>query len=232
MRRTRSKFAERVGRIILSVRSRIIPDLSFVSEQATHWCVGYTHQCVFIMFGGDMRAGTTVSKHHYDARERGFWDRIGMGLSGVCVVHCLLAPVVLSLLPLFPVGEAFHAWMHPVFAVVLVPTTGLAFRSAWRKHRDWKVLSLLAVGLPVILAAGVVGHEAPGALTETSITVVGSMLLIAGHWRNWRLTRSCRLRPAAAPRYPLSGTESKPHVDATSQLYSRRGHRRTVGEPC
>lgn len=30
---------------------------------------------------------------------RAFWDKIGLGLSGLCLVHCLLLPIAVSSLP-------------------------------------------------------------------------------------------------------------------------------------
>jgi len=37
------------------------------------------------------------------------WDRLGIGLSALCAVHCLLTPVVLSLLPLWHTLHALRS---------------------------------------------------------------------------------------------------------------------------
>lgn len=122
----------------------------------------------------------------------GFWDRLGISLSGLCLVHCLLLPVALAVLPLWPVFDTVHAWLHPVFAVLILPTTLLALVGSYRRHRHADIVFFLGAGLVLILTAGFLGHEAPGALTETTLTVAGSLLLITGHWRNWRAGRACR----------------------------------------
>ncbi len=119
------------------------------------------------------------------------WDRIGLAVSSVCVAHCLLLPVLVSTLPLWPLAEALHGWLHPVFALLLVPTTVAAAVYGYRKHGRWGIVALLGVGLLVILVAGVLGHAAPGAFAETSVTLGGSGLLVAGHWRNWHADRCC-----------------------------------------
>lgn len=103
------------------------------------------------------------------------------------MVHCLVLPVVLASLAVWPVMEDVHAWLHPVFAVLLVPTTFVAGRHGWRVHRDNRVIIVLAAGLLVVLAAGVLGHSVPGAFIETALTLLGSTILMVGHWRNWRL---------------------------------------------
>ncbi|HET6567802.1 MAG TPA: MerC domain-containing protein [Rhodothermales bacterium] len=141
--------------------------------------------------------------HTEPERHAAFWDRIGIWISGACMVHCLLLPVALTTLSVWPVMGAVHAWLHPVFALLLVPTTAGAARHGWRHHRRKDVVALLAVGLAVVLVAGILGHLAPGALVETAITVTGSILLITGHWRNWRFSRPyhmpAELHPASAP---------------------------------
>ncbi|MFQ5571160.1 MAG: MerC domain-containing protein [Rhodothermales bacterium] len=117
-----------------------------------------------------------------------YWDRVGIAVSGICVVHCLLLPVALAVLPLWPLGEALHGWLHPVFALLLVPTTVMAAVSGYRKHRQQVVVALLGTGLVAILVAGGLGYAHPGVAVETALTLCGSGLLIAGHWRNWRAT--------------------------------------------
>lgn len=119
-------------------------------------------------------------------------DRVGISLSGLCVLHCLLLPVLLALLPMWGLGEAVHAWLHPVFAVVLVPTTFLAAAVGFARHESFNAVGLLAAGLTAIVVAGFLGHDRPGTVVETAITVLGSALLIAGHIVNWRLgVRQC-----------------------------------------
>ncbi|GIV57095.1 MerC domain-containing protein [Rhodocaloribacter litoris] len=126
-----------------------------------------------------------------------FWDRLGIGISGLCMIHCLLLPVVLALAPLWPMAEELHAWLHPVFALLLVPTTLLALVHGYRRHRNRRIAMWLVAGLVIVLVAGVLGHEMPGAFAETSITVTGSVVLIAAHWRNWRAGAACRPHPPA-----------------------------------
>ena len=63
------------------------------------------------------------------------WDRLGIGLSGLCAVHCLLTPVVLSLLPLWPTLQAVNAWVHPTLLVLILPVVLGALRRARRTGR-------------------------------------------------------------------------------------------------
>jgi hypothetical protein len=111
------------------------------------------------------------------------WDRVGIALSGLCAAHCLVTPLALATLSLWPVAFDPDAWVHPLFAALLIPTTLIAMRLAVRRRRPKHVSLLLGIGLLLILAAMLVGDVA-GAVSEAAVTTLGSSLLIAGHWRN------------------------------------------------
>ena len=115
------------------------------------------------------------------------WDRLGIGLSGLCAVHCLLTSILLAALPLWSMAFTLDTWVHPVFAVLLIPTTLLALRRAVRHGHPRSVAVSMAAGLVLVLIALAAGHGVgAGAWTEAAITTLGSVLLISGHWRNWR----------------------------------------------
>ncbi len=131
-----------------------------------------------------MQKSTSVSS---SARlDTNIWDRLGISLSGLCAVHCLATSIVLAVLPLWPLAFELDAWVHPVFAVLLIPTTLLALRRAIRHRHPRSVAVSMGAGLVIVLIALVVGHGGGGAWAEAGITLVGSSLLISGHWRNWR----------------------------------------------
>ena len=117
------------------------------------------------------------------------WDRLGIGLSGLCAVHCLLTPVVLSLLPLWPTLQAVNAWVHPTLLVLILPVVLGALRRARRTGRVATAV-LLGSGFLVLVGAWW-GHDMWGAAGERIGTVAGSTLLIAGHVQNWRRHRAC-----------------------------------------
>jgi hypothetical protein len=116
-------------------------------------------------------------------------DSLGIGLSGFCVLHCLLTPVALSLLPLWPAMQALSAWVHPALLVLILPVVVGASRRAVRTGRV--ATAGLLVGGVVVLVGAWLGHDAWGSTAERIGTVFGSALLIAGHVRNWRQHRAC-----------------------------------------
>ena len=119
----------------------------------------------------------------------GIWDRIGISLSGLCMVHCMLLPVVLIAVPLWSTAETLHDWLHPLFLVALLPISLMALLATADKPTPKSVRVLLGLGLLVIVLASLFGHEEGGRILETAITLLGSGMLVTGHWRNGQICR-------------------------------------------
>ncbi|MFN1836099.1 MerC domain-containing protein [Balneola sp. MJW-20] len=117
-----------------------------------------------------------------NSKKPGFWDRVGIGLSGICAIHCLLIPISVSLIPLWPALEELHGYTHLVFFLAISPAVYFSLK---RKHAEKRITVYLITGLSVIFLAWFF-NESLGDYGEAGITLVGSMLLIRGHWINYR----------------------------------------------
>lgn len=117
------------------------------------------------------------------------WDRFGISVSGICAIHCLLFPILISTLPLWSVASVIHEWAHPLFILLLAPAVFFASR---RSHFDKTITLILVSGFLFVLAGWGLGHFWLGHLFEISMTLFGSGMLIAGHWFNYRHHRTCR----------------------------------------
>lgn len=114
--------------------------------------------------------------------KKGFWDRLGIGLSGLCAIHCLLVPVFVSLIPLWPAFEEFHEYTHLVFFLAIAPTVILSVKN----RKDLKAVSgYLFIGLAIIFIAWLFNNQL-GEYGEAGVTLAGSLLLIRGHWLNYK----------------------------------------------
>ena len=104
----------------------------------------------------------------------------------LCMVHCLALPLAIALLPalagVLTVPESFHIGIL-LFAA---PMALFALATGWRQHG--RAVPLL-LGTPGIALLGIAlllpAHE-------TALTVAGSLLLVAGHLRNWSLRHATR----------------------------------------
>lgn len=119
------------------------------------------------------------------------WDKFGIGVSGICAIHCLFFPAIISLLPVFTFAPYLHEWAHPLFLVLLLP---IVYYAAKRSHFDRRITSLLVIGFLFVLAGWLLGHFWLGLAVETTLTLIGSFVLIAGHWLNYRHHRSCKVK--------------------------------------
>ncbi len=81
-------------------------------------------------------------------------DSLGIFASATCAVHCAATPILLAFLP----ALKFTEWMasprfHQIAAVVCVGMVSLAIWPAFRRFRDYRVLSLSTAGLGLLIAA-------------------------------------------------------------------------------
>ena len=109
------------------------------------------------------------------------WDAIGVSASVLCLVHCVLTPIVLSSAPVFSQFLPGDAQVHRVFIVLVVLIGLLAFVSGYRKHRKAVVFLPMAAGVWAI-ALGAFGGSFMSSFAEKCITVLGSTAYHYGAW--------------------------------------------------
>ena len=119
---------------------------------------------------------------------------LGIGASGLCIMHCLLTPVVVLLIPLVGLVLPGEEEVHKVFLLVVSSLGLLAFTSGYMRHRRAIILALPLAGIALLatptLADELAGVEM-GELAESLFVVSGGTLMILGHWLNQTFCRSC-----------------------------------------
>ena len=118
-----------------------------------------------------------------------YTDTLAIGLSTLCVVHCLASPLLIVLLPgltaLQLENEAFHGWL----LMAVVPTSLLSVLMGCKQHKFYRVFVIVFFGLLVLLSALLVEDLRHGELLEKIVTVVGASIVAFGHYLNFRLCR-------------------------------------------
>jgi hypothetical protein len=118
-------------------------------------------------------------------------DQIGIWTSTVCVIHCLLTPVLLSL---SAVGAHFlpsEERTHRTLAVAIAALGATALVKGYRRHRSSRVLMLMVIGLAFIFGGAYWGNHLPSHAVEVLVTLVGSGFMIAAHRTNHTFCRDC-----------------------------------------
>lgn len=110
-------------------------------------------------------------------------DGLAISLSGLCLVHCLVLPIVSAVLPI--AGTWAEAeWLHKAFVVAAIPFSLLRLSST---VANAAVTALIVSGLWLLTGAAFIEqlHD-----LETPLTVLGATLLAAGHVLGWRRTHA------------------------------------------
>ena len=120
--------------------------------------------------------------------KRSVLDIIGLVLSATCLVHCLLLPVVLALVPLSALVGLSDTAFHFVLAWIILPISGLALALGVLRHRRWSIALIGGGGIALLFTAAFIGHEGAGTAAERWLTVAGSLLIAGAHLVNFRLS--------------------------------------------
>lgn len=108
-------------------------------------------------------------------------DRLAIGLSGLCLLHCMAGFLMLSLFALS--GDLLDHRVHVIGLGLAMPLAAVALWRGWRKHGRSGIAVAGVVGLLVMAASLVVDH---GHVSEMLVSMAGVSLLAWAHWRNLR----------------------------------------------
>jgi hypothetical protein len=116
-------------------------------------------------------------------RIRNRFDRLGMVLSGLCVVHCVAGLVIVAG---FGLGGSFllDPIIHRVGLLLAVLVAGVAIGLGALRHRRRAPFVVAMTGLSFMGGALAVGHG----FEEAVLTVIGVSLVAIGHLLNLRRT--------------------------------------------
>ena len=106
-------------------------------------------------------------------------DRIAIGLSGLCMVHCLATAVFFGLLASAG-GLLGAAWVHEVGLTLAMVLGGVALGRGIIEHGFMMPSAVGGLGLGVMAGALTMPHDG----SEALYTVVGVSILALGHRLN------------------------------------------------
>ena len=108
-------------------------------------------------------------------------DMSAIGLSGLCLIHCLALPLLAAFLPVAGVvGE--NEWVHRALVVVAVPVSLLALVRNHDRPGFALRFGVALTGIALLIAGALVEalHD-----FETILTVAGGLVLASAHLLNW-----------------------------------------------
>ncbi len=134
-----------------------------------------------------MRVGKVRDDNRQPDKEgESILDGAAAGLSSLCLLHCLMLPLGLVLVPALngAIDGLLHGpvWIHWLLIAIAAPVSIVALRRGVLFHgngRPWK----LALGGFLTMAIGAMLHGYP--IMEPAFTIVGGLIVATAHWLNW-----------------------------------------------
>ena len=117
-------------------------------------------------------------------------DRSAIGLSFLCVLHCLAVPLTLILVPSLAALPIADERVHLLLVLLVLPTSTVALTLGCRQHGLKHILAWGLTGIAILVLAAGLGEEFLGEYGEKILTVVGSVLVVVGHILNFKCCRT------------------------------------------
>ncbi len=121
------------------------------------------------------------------AKSTEWLDGAAVGLSGLCVLHCLALPFFVGALPMLTPFSESH--LHAQMLFVAVPLSAVAIAIGYARHRNARVVLAALAGIGLLVAGATVAHGSLTLVADRLFTVCGSLVLAAAHLWNGLLSR-------------------------------------------
>ena len=115
-------------------------------------------------------------------------DKFAMSFSAMCMIHCLFAPslIILSYSSLALTVES--ELIHKTILLLTIPFSIFAISLGYKNHPNNSIIYTGIAGLTILISALLIG-ESIGENAELILTTIGSLMLIACHYRNYRICK-------------------------------------------
>lgn len=113
-------------------------------------------------------------------------DKLGVIASSVCLVHCLVLPFVLILLPFAGLEYLASNAAHKVLAFFVLLFALTAIVPGYLQHRRKTILIAMLFGLSLVMLATFSLAALNLSNLETPLITVGNLILVATHLQNRR----------------------------------------------
>lgn len=114
-------------------------------------------------------------------------DGAAVGLSALCLIHCLALPLLVAGLPFLAQFSEGH--LHLQMLVVVLPLSIVALGLGFRHHRNMKIVLGGVAGMLILVLGATVAHTELGLSADRAFTIAGALTLATAHFYNSVRTR-------------------------------------------
>ena len=119
--------------------------------------------------------------------EKGWGDRAAICFSSLCVLHCLLLPVLLVAYPIGIVVTLSDEIFHQIMVSVALPLSLASLYVGYGHHKRNQLVVLGGIGIVMLVLPLITPHELISESGETWLTVAGAVIVCMAHVVNFRL---------------------------------------------
>ena len=115
-------------------------------------------------------------------------DKFAMSFSAMCMIHCLFAPslIILSYSSLALTVES--ELIHKTILLLTIPVSIFAISLGYKNHPNNSIIYTGIAGLTILISALLI-EESIGENAGLILTTIGSLMVIASHYRNYRICK-------------------------------------------
>ncbi|MEJ2129681.1 MAG: MerC domain-containing protein [Woeseiaceae bacterium] len=121
------------------------------------------------------------------SRSTNWLDGAAVGLSALCLIHCLALPLVVAGLPFLAQFAEGH--LHKQMLVAVLPLSVVALGLGFRHHRNARIVATGFVGMTVLAIGATYAHDHWGLAADRTFTISGALVLAVAHFYNSVQTR-------------------------------------------
>ncbi len=114
-------------------------------------------------------------------------DALGIIASCICLIHCMILPLLVLALPIIGIPFLEADWTHKLLAFFVVMFALWSVLPSYFKHRNAYVLSNMISGLALVLFATFASEKLLGKTWEVPLISVGNAIVVLTHLRNRKL---------------------------------------------
>ena len=119
-------------------------------------------------------------------------DKIAIGLSIACVMHCFFVPSFVVLFPAFMSIQLDNELVHYLMIWLIAPISVLALSKGFISHRRGSFLFIGMIGLFILICAVLFGESNIGEAGERILTLIGSIIISLAHYKNFKICSQMR----------------------------------------
>ena len=114
-------------------------------------------------------------------------DKVSIGISALCLLHCLLFPSFMVLISSFASVSLNSELIHYMLLFLVVPVSSFALIVGLNNHKNSFVFFIGLLGLAILVSALLIELPITIISGETLLTIIGSILVTFSHYKNYKL---------------------------------------------